>query len=161
MALDAKSQEEPAQEDDLAPMPEGEDLSVTVNTNEEITAEDLIVGDEEGDFEDVREDDYAFGKHWKNTYYMRHSDPKWNSVKIGTIKLKNSSDIWVVKGSLCKALIDDGLQYCRVYTLIDTDGDLLFAPYRLTRMVKPLINGIPPRIKCLRKNGRPTPGSKS
>ena len=60
MALDAKSQEEPAQEDDLAPMPEGEDLSVTVNTNEEITAEDLIVGDEEGDFEDVREDDYAF-----------------------------------------------------------------------------------------------------
>ena len=133
MALDAKSQEEPAKEDDLAAMPEGEDLSVTVNSNEEITAEDLIVGDDEGDFEEVKEDDYAFGKHWKNTYYHRHPDPKWNSVKIGTIKLKNSSDIWVVKGGLCKALIDDGLQYCRIYTLIDTDGDLLFAPYRVAR----------------------------
>ena len=74
----AKKQDEPAVEEDLAPLPEGEDLSVTVNTNEEITAEDLAIGDDEGDFEETREDDTAFGKHWKNTYYQLCPNPEWN-----------------------------------------------------------------------------------
>lgn len=133
MALDAKKQVEPAQEEYLAAVPEGEDLAVTVNVNEYITAEDLVISDEEGDFEDVKEADHDFGKHWKNKFYMRHPSAEWNSVKLGSVKLKNNSEIWVVKGGLCKALVDDGLQYVRIYTLMDNEGDLLFAPYGLTK----------------------------
>ena len=54
MALDAKKQVEPAQAEYIAAVPEGEDLAVTVNVNEDITAEDLVISDEEGDFEDVK-----------------------------------------------------------------------------------------------------------
>tara|TARA_Y100000294_G_scaffold106691_1_gene99094 strand:- start:90 stop:779 length:690 start_codon:yes stop_codon:yes gene_type:complete len=116
----------------LAPVPTGEDLAVNVNSTDDINPEDFLLTDDDDDFgEDVKEDDFSFGKPWKNTFYMRHPDSAWNSVKIGLIKMKNSSQPWVVRGSLCGSLKTDGLYYAKVYTLIDVEGDLLFVPYKV------------------------------
>ena len=125
---------QPAKEEEtLAPVSQGEDLAVDFNSNEEITAADLFISDEDGEFEDIKEADQVFGKHWRNCFYQRHPDPAWNSTRLGVIKLKNSSEIWVVHKDLCGSLKADGLQFARVYTLIDTENDILFEPIRVTR----------------------------
>ena len=121
------------EEEVLAPLPEGEDLIASVNSSEDLTGEDLLVDDDDDLGEDVKQDDHSFGKPWKNVYYKRHPDHNWNKQKIGLIKLKNKSDPWVVKGDLCKALVNDGLYYARVYTLIDSENDLLFMPVKVAR----------------------------
>ena len=134
-AIEADLAVKPDQDDDgLAPTPEADEISVEFNSSEDIDPNDLLVDDdfEEGGEED-KEDDFSFGKHWKNQFYLLCPNPAWNKVKIGTIKLKNSTDIWVVAGKLCRGLEQHGLTYCRIYTLQDNEGDIRFAPYRITR----------------------------
>ena len=44
-----------------------------MNTSQDLKPEDLLVDIETGDFgEDVREDDFSFGRPVKNVHYMRH-----------------------------------------------------------------------------------------
>lgn len=115
---------------DLAPLPETDDLALSVNVPpldiDAIALNNVSIDD----LETERVAIPHFGKHRKNTFYQRHPDEAWSNKPFGCLE-HGMGETYVLNPSLVAPLLEHGATKRRVYTLIDREGDILFAAYKL------------------------------
>ena len=114
----------------ISALPEGDDISVAANLNHELRDEDILLSPEQfEEFETEVVEDPDFRKPRKNEFIQRHPDPNW-TASVGTLDI-GMDGLFVVKPTLVSSLIEHGLTHRKVYTLINRDGDMFFAPYKI------------------------------
>ena len=135
MAKDVKA-ESPvvAENDNLAPVPDDDlDIVAGMGTGDPdgFDEDNYILGpDEEDDLETEKLTVPGFGKHQRDIFYMRHKDPKWNSVQVW-VKESGMDGLYVVGKKMVPVLADHGIHKRQVYSLINREGEITFACYKL------------------------------
>ena len=114
----------------LSSMPEGIAIESTTNISPELKPEDILLSPEQfEEFETEVVEDPDFRKPRKNEFVQRHPDPSW-TASLGTLDI-GMDGLFVVKPDLVSSLIEHGLTHRKVYSLINRDGDMFFAPYKI------------------------------
>ncbi len=121
-------------ENGLAPVPDdAEDIIDSMNAAnpDDFDENEYILGeDEEEDLESEKILVPSFGKHTRDIFYQRHPDPKWNSAQIW-VKESGMDGLYLVGKKMVSVLKDHGIHKRHVYSLINREGEITFASYKL------------------------------
>ena len=117
-------------EDSISALPEGDDISIALSMPELPTSDIFLDDTSLEEFETERVQVPTFGKHKKNMFYMRKDDPAWNKRIVGCIDV-GMGDTYVLHPSVLPHLLEHGVIKRRIFTLMDREGDMLFAGYKI------------------------------